>query len=152
VDGSFLYHVVVVEDEREVVRERGDLVDQHRQDRLGGGRVGRVERGQNFLPNPFPQPLQGGYEVGQKTGGMVVPFVQRNPGDRQLALQAPFAEHGGLAETGRRRDEGQLALYPLVQLLGQAPTYHQVGAEGWDAKLGRQERIPERCAVWTVLR
>jgi hypothetical protein len=63
---------------------------------------------------------QGGDEVSQKARGVVVPFVQRQPGGRPTATGEPFTEERGFAEAGGGTDEGQFAVQALVQALGQA--------------------------------
>ena len=64
--------------------------------------------------------LQGGDEVRQKACGVVIPFVQREPGGRSPATGEPFAEERGFTEAGGGGDEGQSAVKTLVQVLGQA--------------------------------
>jgi hypothetical protein len=49
--------------------------------------------------------LQSGDEISQKAGGIVIPFVQRQPGGQLFAAGEPFADQRGFAKAGRGRDE-----------------------------------------------
>ena len=113
-------HVVVVKDEDELVREGGDVIEQGRQHRFGWRWLRGLEHTQHPCANRRRNRLQRSDEVGQKAGGVVIPFVQRQPGDRSLATGDPFADQRGFAKAGGGRDEGQFAVQPLVQPLDQA--------------------------------
>ena len=63
---------------------------------------------------------QSGDEVSQKACGVVIPFVQRQPGGRSLATSKPLADQRGFTEAGGGRDEGQFAVQTLVQPFDQA--------------------------------
>ena len=71
--------------------------------------------------------LQSSDEVSQKAYGVVIPFVQRQPGDADLGFEAlatcdPFTDQRGFTKAGGGRDEGQFAARreALVQPLDQA--------------------------------
>ena len=77
-------HVVVVKDEDEAFREGGELVDQGRQQRFGWRRLRGLERSQHTRSrNHFDcrNGLQSRDEVGQKACEVVIPFLQRQPGN-----------------------------------------------------------------------
>jgi hypothetical protein len=88
----------------------------------------------NFRCNPFDfaqgKCLQSRNQVSQKAGGVVIPFAQRKPSSRSLAIGDPFAEQGGFTKTGRGRDKGQLAMETLVQPLDQARAGDEFGSGG----------------------
>ena len=90
VDRSGIDHVVVVKDEDEIVRDGGDFVEQGRQDRFGRRWLRGLERTQHPCSNLRRNRLQGGDEVGQKAGGVVIPFVQRQPGGRSRRNRRPI--------------------------------------------------------------
>jgi hypothetical protein len=52
--------------------------------------------------------LQGSHKVRQKSRGVVIPFVQRQPSRRSLTAGDPFADQRRFAKPGRCRDESQL--------------------------------------------
>ena len=135
-DGSGLDYVVVVEDEGEVLGYRGYVVDERRQDRLDGRRLGQMERLQDILCGVGPQAAQGCHQVSQKAPKVVISVVQRDPRYRHLALEAPFAEQRGLTETRRCRYKRQFSFGSLVQSLGQTSACYKVGLDEWDVKLG----------------
>jgi hypothetical protein len=63
--------------------------------------------------------LQSSDEVSQKACGVVIPFVQRQPGSANLRFEAlatgdPFANQRGFTKSGGGRDEGQFASKTLV--------------------------------------
>src|SRR5439155_26672764 len=102
--------VVVVQDEDEPVRERGEFVEQGRQDRFGRRWLRGLERSQNLSSNIRRDHPQSGDEVRQEASRVVVTFIQRQPGGRSLATGEPLADQRGLPEAGRGRDEGQLSV------------------------------------------
>ena len=93
--------VVVIQHERniacttvhEIIRQHG----QHGLWRRGLRGVQHCERG---CPNLCIKRLQGGNQVGEKAGGIVVLRFQREPGDRHTALCQPLGKQGGFAEAG----------------------------------------------------
>ena len=129
--------VVVVEDKDEIVRDSGDFIDQSRQNRFDGWRLGGLERPQHSSPDVLRNRLQGSDEVGKKARGVAIPFVQRQPGDRPPATGDPLADQRGLAETGWSGDEGQPAVQALVEARDQAWSEDGMGP-GWGCEeLGR---------------
>ena len=75
--------MVVVKDEDELLAHGRDLVQEHGQERLGGRRLGGFERSQHPCSDTGRDGLQGCHEVSQKAGGVVIPCVQRQPGNRK---------------------------------------------------------------------
>ena len=83
--------------------------------------------------------LQSSNEISPKAGRIVVPLIQREPGDGTLAAVDPFAQQRGLAEACRGGDEGELAVQASVQPLEQARARDEVGS-GWrNIELGLQQ-------------
>ena len=72
-----VYHVVVVKDEDESVRDGGDFIEQGCQNRLGGGWLRGLEHSQRPCPNIRCNRLQGSDEVRQEACWIVIPFIQR---------------------------------------------------------------------------
>ncbi len=64
--------------------------------------------------------LHSSHEVRQKAYGVVLPFVQGQPGGWSPAPDEPLADQGGFPKAGGGRDERQLAVQTLVQPLAQA--------------------------------
>ena len=145
-----LNDVVVVQDEEEMSREGSNFVEQGRQHRLGWRGLRRLEHRQhphsNFRGKPFAlrpcfaqgKRLQRRDEVSQKAGGVVVPFVQRQPRDRSPATGDPFADQRGFAKAGGGGDEGQLAalIETLVQAFDQLGAPHNLGTRLGDVEFG----------------
>jgi hypothetical protein len=70
-----------------------------------------LEQTQHPFPNIRINRLQSRDEVSQKACGVVVSFIQRQPGDASLwfvslATSNPLTEERGFAKAGRGRDEG----------------------------------------------
>jgi hypothetical protein len=117
--------VVVVEDEVELARRCGNLVEEDPRQGFDARGLGRAQRGQDDLPEPLIEGSQRGDEVRQEPDRVIVSSVQGEPGDRMspgCPLFRPLADQRGLAEARRRRDERQPASRLRVQLLGQAGT------------------------------
>ena len=115
-------HMVVIQDKDEIVRDGGDFIEQGCQNRFGRRWLRGLEHTQHPSPNIRLNRLQSSDEVRQKAGGVVIPFVQRQPGDRSFATGDPFADQRGFAKAGGSRDEGQFTSQTLVQSLDQART------------------------------
>ena len=78
-------------------------------DSVGGGWKG-LKRIQHPFSNIRRNRLQSSDEVSQKACGVVIPFVQRQPGDRSFTICDPFADQRGFTKAGGGRDEGQFAV------------------------------------------
>ena len=123
-------HVVVVKDEDEIVRDGGDFIEQGRQNRFGWRWLRGLEHTQHPCSNIRRNRLQRSDEVSQKACGVVIPFVQRQPGDRSLATGDPFADQRGFPKAGGGRDEGQPgSLQTLVQPRDQTGTGNKLPVE-----------------------
>jgi hypothetical protein len=92
-------HVVVVEDEHGLLP--GQIVDQRRDQALERRRRWRAEQRSHPFAGPRPSPVQRGHRVAPEPGRVVVPRVQREPGDRMLAVPGPVGEQDRLAVSGR---------------------------------------------------
>src|SRR3712207_8935901 len=132
--------VVVVQDEDELVREGGDVIEQGRQDRVDGRWLRRLQHTQYTLSNRRRNGLQRSDEVQEKAGEVVLPRVQRQPGGWSRAMSNPFTEERGFPEAGGSRDEGQLAVQPRVQLLGQARAQDHVRPQWRDVQFRGENR------------
>ena len=133
--------VVVVEDQHTGVGVGGEVVDQAG-DRVEGRRGG-VGRGARLQPGP----LQGGHEVGEEPGHVVVALVEREPGDTDVGVSLgeaadPLGEDGRLAEPRRRGDQPQPVSggQELVQPVRQPLARHGLRPAGRDEELGGQHR------------
>ena len=82
--------MVVVQDKDEIVRDGGDFIEQGCQNRFGGWRLRGLEQVQHPFSNIRRNRLQRRDEVRQKACGVVIPFVQRQPGNRSLANWQPI--------------------------------------------------------------
>src|SRR5207248_6303359 len=80
----------------------------------------RLERTQHAFSKSRRNRLQSSDEVGQKACGVVLPFVQGQPGGRSSASSKPFTDQRGFPKAGGGSDEGQVAVQTLVQPLDQA--------------------------------
>src|SRR5579884_494967 len=120
-------HVVVVKDEDELVFDGGQVIEQGRQNRFGWRWLRRLEESQDPFSNRRRKRLKSRDEVRQKAGGVVLPFVQRQPGCRSSATGKPFANERGFPKAGRSRDKGQFAVQSLVEPLEQAGAADHVG-------------------------
>src|SRR5438552_3031048 len=134
VDRFGINNVVVVKDEHEVVRDCGDFIQQSGQNRFDWWRLRGLEHTQHAFSNVRRNRLQSSDEVSEKAWWVVIPFVQRQPGDRSLATGEPFAEQRSFTKAGGCRDEGQFAVQTLVQLLDQAGTRDNFRPRGRDIK------------------
>ena len=92
-------HVVVVEDEQGLLPSQ--IVDQCRDQGLERRRRWRAEQRSHPFAGPGTGPVQRGHRVAPEPGRVVVPRVQREPGDRVLAAPGPVGEQDCLAVSGR---------------------------------------------------
>ncbi len=89
-----------------MVRDGGDFIEQGCQNRFDWRWLRGLEHSQHPFSNIRCNRLQRSDEVSQKACGVVIPFVQRQPGDRSVTTGDPFADQRGFAKAGRGRDEG----------------------------------------------
>ena len=92
--------MVVVKNEEKIVRDGGDFIEQGGQNRFDGWRLRGLEHPQHPCSDIRRNRLQGSDEVNQKTVGVVIPFIQRQPSNRSLATGDPFADQRGFTKTG----------------------------------------------------
>ena len=69
-------HMVVIQDEDEMVRDGGDFIEQGRQNRFDWRWLRGLEHTQHPCSNIRRNRLQSSDEVSQKACGVVIPFVQ----------------------------------------------------------------------------
>jgi hypothetical protein len=119
--------VVVVQYEDKRIRDSRHVIQQSGEQRFLGRRLRRLQRGQHARADAGGERLQRGDEVCQKTDGVAVSFVQREPGNRLPAAGDPLAEQRGLAAAGGGRDERQLAASALIV----APSLVQARQQPW---------------------
>ena len=74
--------------------------------------------------------LQGRDEIVQKAYRVVVPFVQRKPGDRPFATRDPFADQRGFTKASRGRDDCQFMAQTFIQLFDQPGAEDNCGRGG----------------------
>src|SRR5215212_9993815 len=145
VDVIGVYEVVVVENYGQVAREVGELVEKGaRQYSDCRRRSWRMQGGENTLPDPLLDGLEGSHQVGEKTRGVVVTLVERQPSDRSLinrAIFQPLDQQRGLAEARRSGDQRQLAIGLSLEPLGQPRACDQVRTDLGGSQLGRHERV-----------
>jgi hypothetical protein len=136
-------HVVVVQDQQQLVPcgLGGQLVDQRGHQPLEGWWWRRTEERGDSLGEPGPHPVQGGDHMAPEPGGVVVALVQRQPGDRPLALPGPVGQQAGLAEPGRRADQHQPPRQTLVERLHEAWAGHKARRRMGKVQLGGQQLI-----------
>ena len=93
---------------------------------------------QHSISNIRLDGLQSGDEVSQKTCRVVIPFVQRQPGDRSPATGYPFADKCGFTKSGRGRDKGHAwrMVQAPVQPLEQARAENNIRARRGDIEFG----------------
>src|SRR6266567_3538062 len=118
-----LKHVVVVKDEDELVGNGDQVIEQGRQHRFGWWWLRGLEHTRHPFSNRGRNRLQSSDEVRQKACGVVLPFVQRQPGGtgpRSLDSLDPCTDQRGFPKASRCRDEGQVAVQTLVEPLEQA--------------------------------
>ncbi len=107
-----------------------------------------MERPQRPGANRGGQRLQGGDEVAEKPGGVVLPRVQRQPGGRAGALGEPVAEQGGFAEAGGGREEGELAGQAGVQPFEQVGAPDPVRPRGRAIQFGGEQGRRHSASIW----
>src|SRR5436190_2123538 len=88
-------NVVVVKDKDEMVRERGDLIEQGRQNRFGWRWLRGLEHTQHPFSNSGRNHPYSSNQVGQKACSVAIPFVQRQPGHLLVTTSDPFADQRG---------------------------------------------------------
>jgi hypothetical protein len=105
--------VVIVEDEQGLLP--GQIVDQRRDQALERRRRGRAEQRSHPFADPGAGPVQRGYRVMPEPGWVVIPRVQREPGDRGPGVPGPVGEQDCLAVPGRGAGQDQPPRQALIE-------------------------------------
>ena len=142
-DRRGLDQLVVVQDQHHLLGLGDQIVDQHGQHRLQR-RLAALEQGIDPLTDPGPQLVQGGGDIAPEPRRVTVAGIQRQPGHRLPSAPSPIAQQAGLAETGRRTDQGEIVGRPLGEALQQPRTGQETGPGAGDVQLGREQAVPLR--------
>ena len=81
--------MIIVEDEDERSVEFGDLIQEVCQQYLEWWRLTRLEQSKCGIANARVRRIERRQDVHPKTRGVIVAFVERDPGDLKLALGNP---------------------------------------------------------------
>src|SRR4051794_4691106 len=112
-------NVVVVDNKDEILAGGSDFIEQSYENGFRWRWLRGLEYTQQRFGDTGRDRTHSSDEVAQKACGVVIPFVQRQPGHLPLGTSGPGADQCCLTETGGRRDEGQFALQTLVYPLDQ---------------------------------
>ena len=105
-DGGGRHQMIVVKDEHQWRRKRRQLVEKKGKDRFRRWRLGCAQQLLHTAAKLRLLGLQGGNQIGEKTGRVVVVVIQRQPGDWVIGLGDPLANEGRFAKAGRCGDQG----------------------------------------------
>ena len=132
--------VVVVQDQDEMVRNGGQVIEQGRQQRFDGWGLRGLEHPHQPSSNRWRKGLHRRDEVRQKAGGVILLCVQRQPGRWCTAFGQPLREQGGFAKTGGGRDERERTLRSLRESREEMRAAHEVRAWQGSIELGGQQQ------------
>jgi hypothetical protein len=140
-DVSALDQVVVVEDQHDVRRHAGKVVQQRRQNRVGGA-IGRPEEGACASADPGGRSVERRDQVRPENGGIVVAAVQRDPrhGPVDVRLGRELGEERRLAETRRSGDHRQPRRRAATQALLEPRPRHDAALRPGCIQLGLEQR------------
>ncbi|NUM45720.1 MAG: hypothetical protein HUU38_13540 [Anaerolineales bacterium] len=116
----------------------GDFVDQGGDDRFGVGRLQGLEGGEGGLADVGGEGLQGGDQVADEAGGVVVPRFEGEPRVGTLIPREPGRDEGGFAKPGRGGDQRQFAPFG-GEFSGQPGPRDEVGAKLGGMEFGREQ-------------
>ncbi len=69
--------VVIIQNKEEIIREGGDFIEQTGQNQFRRRRLGGLEGGQRARANRRRNGLYRRYQISQKAGEIIIPFIQR---------------------------------------------------------------------------
>ncbi len=104
----------------------GQVIEQGCQNRFGWRWLRGLERTRYSFPNIRRNRLHSSDKVRQKACGVVLTFVQGQPGSGLSASGEPFADQCSFPKAGGGRDECQFAVQTLAKPLEQVGTADQV--------------------------
>ena len=147
-------HVVVIEDERHLVGQGSKAIDPDGQDgfygwRLWGGRSLQERQGRRLAA--LMDARDGGEHVGPEACEIIIVLLQREPGRSKSSVLKPGREEGRLAKAGRGSDEREGSLDAKGQLVHQAGSSNQIGANRWHGEFRDQKQsfaCETLCAPW----
>ena len=141
-DGAVINDVIVVEHDHQARWRCAQGVEQEHQHLLGRWWLNRMQRRGGRGAQSRRRDIHGGEQVLEEAENVVVVLVERKPGDAIIAGQRVDrgVEQCRLAETGRRRDQGQWPGQTGDQFGLQIGTRHQVLARRRHVSFGHQQR------------
>jgi len=132
--------MVVIEHEGKILSTAvHEVICQHSKHDLWRRRLRGPEQGEQSCSQLCIKGLQGGNQVGEKAGGVVVFRFERQPGDRCAALGESLGKQGGFAKPGRGGDECERPFCSLLETFGQVSAGDQLCARARHMELGGQQ-------------
>ncbi len=141
VDVPRLDHVVVVEDQHEVVLDGLELVEQGGED-LVDRRLRGLQQGERSRADPGDGRPHGAQQVRPECRRIVVPLVEGQPGDEPAlgpGRRQPLHDERGLAEPGGRGHQDEARWLLLLQEAAQPRSRNQATPPSGHVQLGLQE-------------
>lgn len=109
-DNSRVDYMKIIQDEREWIRVPRDLVDQEMEGTIERNRLHPLRYAKQIVSYTRDNPFKRRDTVLKKTKGIIIVFVQREPGGGKPGRVQPAADESGFAVTGWGRDQDELAL------------------------------------------
>src|SRR6266566_5557580 len=132
--------VIVIQHEREVLSlPTTEVVGEHGQHRLKFCGLWGSEQSERGIAKVWIKRLQGSYEIGEESGGLVILGFEREPGDGHVCGGQPLGKERRFPKTGGGRDERERACYSLLKPLDEVGARHELGAGTRMVELGREQ-------------
>jgi hypothetical protein len=101
--------MIIIENKNKPLSCSSDFIDYFGQQGLDGWGLRGVEHYLYSFSETSVNGLQRSDKICQKSCAVIVPLVQRYPGDRLVQIADPIAEQSCFAETSGSGDEGKFA-------------------------------------------
>ena len=136
-------HVIVIEDEYHLVGQGSEAIDPDGQDgfngcKLLGGRSLLERQSRRFTA--MMDTRDSSEDIGPEACEIIIVLLQREPGRSKRSLLKPGRQEGRLAKACRGREEREWALDAKGELVCQARTSNQIGANRWHGEFRDQKQ------------
>ena len=140
VDRRLFYQMVIVEDKNCVLRHVRGGLDERCQHRLALRRWAAEKSPQLALHNPRLRRLPRSQQVAEEALDIIIPFVERQPGDRVGAGTRPLGEQRRLAVAGGSRNQEQFIVGDsALESVDEVFAGDEDRWPGWNAHFGCQK-------------
>ena len=131
--------VIVIQHQDDIIRHISEIIDEQGGHVIGWRDLRRLEQVHCCLERIGKDGSQGSGKCVHEEAQLIVVFVKGEPSRLAVTRLQPLDQQGGLAKSGRRGNQRDLAAEPGVQALEETGAGNQIAAAAWSREFGLQQ-------------